>query len=110
MTRKDLIFIAIIVVVVGIFVVLSMIGQKPKTMTERAEHAGVTRKTANDVCLACHAPNSRVAPMPPNHPKKGRPPDTMTCFACHRPPASVAEFIPSRSIEGELSWLGRQLR
>jgi len=86
MRRKDLIFIAIIVAVLGIFIFLSVIGRKAPAMTTRAEHAEVNRKTPNDTCLACHAPDSTVAPMPARHPKKGKPPDTKTsCFACHRP-------------------------
>src|SRR5215467_14726326 len=87
MRKKDLIFIAIIVAVLAIFIFLSAIGRKAPAMTAREEHAGFNRKTPNDSCLGCHAPDSTVAAMPARHPKKGKPPDTKTsCFACHRPP------------------------
>ena len=87
MRKKDLIFIAIIVAVLAIFIFLSAIGRKAPAMTAREEHAGFNRKIPNDTCLGCHAPDSTVAAMPARHPKKGKPPDTKTsCFACHRPP------------------------
>jgi hypothetical protein len=114
MRRKDLIFIAIIVAVLGIFIFLSAIGRKAPAMTAREEHAGANRKTANETCLACHAPDSTVAPMPARHPKKGKPPDTKTsCFACHRPPedhvASLslwtlkARIVPGAVATGSIS-------
>jgi cytochrome c551/c552 len=103
MRRKDLIFIAIIVAVLGIFIFLSAVGRKAPAMTARAEHAGANKKTTNETCLGCHAPDSTVAPMPARHPKKGKPPDTKTsCFACHRPPedhvASLRLWTPTGRI------------
>src|SRR5579862_1823815 len=77
MKRKDLIFIAVLVVVVGIFVLLSSLSRKAAAMTPRPEHSGFNRKTPPEACLACHAPGSTIAPMPANHPKKGKPPDEM---------------------------------
>src|SRR5215470_1712622 len=94
MRRKDLIFIAIIVAVLGIFIFLSAIGRKAPAMTARADHAGLNRKTPNETCLACHAPDSTVARMPASHPKKGKPPDTKTsCFVCHRPPEEHVAWL-----------------
>jgi hypothetical protein len=87
MNRKDLIFLGIAVSVVALFIVLSVIGRKPKPMSARPEHAGMSRDTAREDCLACHAPDSQVAPMPARHPKKGKPPDRTTpCYACHKLP------------------------
>ena len=112
MRRKDLIFIAIIVAVLGIFIFLSAIGRKAPAMTARAEHAGFNRKTPNDTCLGCHAPDSGVAPMPARHPKKGKPPDTKTsCFACHRPPeervAALGLWTPEERIAAGAVATGR---
>jgi len=99
MKSKDLIFIAIALGVIGLFVFLSLIGRKPKPMTSRAEHAAVTKDTPRESCLECHAPGSTVAPMPERHPKKGRPPDKTTpCYACHKlPPPAPAVLLPALS-------------
>jgi len=93
MKRKDLIFIAIIAIVVGIFIFLSAIGRKPPALTGRPEHSGFTDKTPNEACLVCHAPDSTVAPMPVHHPKKGRPPDKMPCSVCHKTPKAAAAAL-----------------
>jgi hypothetical protein len=110
MKKKDLIFVAIAVSVIGLFIFLSLIGRKPKPLAVRAEHAGVSRETSSDDCLACHAPDSTVAPMPPRHPKKGRPPDKTTpCYACHKYPESAVAILMTKR-EGEFLWLNRQER
>ena len=95
MNRKDLIFLGIAVSVVALFIVLSVVGRKPKPMSARPEHAGMNRDTAREDCLACHAPDSQVAPMPARHPKKGKPPDRTTpCYACHKlPEARMAALV-----------------
>jgi hypothetical protein len=119
MKRKDLIFIAVLVAVVAIFIFLSQIGRKPAALTSRPEHAGLGKKTPPETCLACHAPDSTVAPMPVNHPKKGRPPDEMKgmefkCFTCHRPPAETTAMLITSNKTGnkELAplWLYLQER
>jgi hypothetical protein len=109
MKSKDLIFIAIIAGVVGIFVFLSAIGRKPPALTARPEHAGLTDKTPRETCLVCHAPDSTVAPMPVHHPKKGRPPDKMPCSVCHKMPHAAPALYISSPSEVERRWLS-QLR
>jgi len=74
MNKKDLLFAAIALSVIGLFVILSVSARHPKPMADRPEHAGVTRDTKRETCWGCHAPDSTVAPMPAHHPKKGRPP------------------------------------
>ncbi len=112
MNKKDLIFLAIAIAVVGLFIFLSLIGRKPKPLGPHPEHAGLSQKTPRETCLECHAPDSTVAPMPPRHPKKGKPPDKTTpCYACHKMPedaVAIAELSKIR--EGRLKWLNQQLR
>lgn len=112
MNRKDLIFLAIAVSVLALFIVLSIVGRKPKPMSVRPEHTGMSRDTAREDCLACHAPDSQVAPMPARHPKKGKPPDKTTpCYACHRlpdpsMPAFVFHLTSNRSVKsGEVRFI-----
>jgi hypothetical protein len=109
MKKKDLMFIAMAVAVVGLFVVLSLVGRKPAPMTDRTEHAGMTRETPRETCLACHAPGATVAPMPLKHPKKGKPPDKTTpCYACHRlPEPHIAIIHPFQTPQGALVWPDR---
>jgi hypothetical protein len=109
MNRKDLIFAAIAIFVIGLFIFLSRISTPPKPMTARAEHAGFTRETTNQTCLDCHALTSGVAPMPQNHPKKGRGEDQRTpCTECHTlPKAEVARF-GSANNRKEASWPSQQ--
>ncbi|PYP87090.1 MAG: hypothetical protein DMF61_10590 [Blastocatellia bacterium AA13] len=92
MNRKDVIFAAIALAVLGIFIFLTAIGRKPAPMSPRGEHTGLTAETPRETCLSCHAPDSSVAPMGIRHPKKGRPPDQMSCFKCHKPPAATIAF------------------
>lgn len=117
MNRKDLIFLGIAVSVVALFIVLSVIGRKAKPIGVRPEHAGMSRDTAREDCLACHAPDSQIAPMPARHPKKGRPPDKTTpCIVCHKlPEAATAAFIfhltsnnPAKSGEVRFTWPSQQ--
>jgi hypothetical protein len=117
MNRKDLIFLGIAVSVVALFIVLSIIGRKPKPMSVRPEHAGLSRDTAREDCWVCHAPDSRVAPMPARHPKKGKPPDRTTpCYACHKlpEPATAALILhqpgdhPAKSEEERFKWQSQQ--
>jgi hypothetical protein len=51
-----------------------------------------------------------VAPMPANHPKKGKPPDQTTpCHACHKLPDMAAEIFRPINAREELSlWLNQQ--
>src|SRR5215813_2589188 len=101
MNKKDLLFAAMALSVIGLFVVLSVFSRHPKPMTDRPEHAGVSRDTTRESCWVCHAPDSGVAPMPAHHPKKGRPPDQTTpCYACHKyPPSSTNAFLMPRAAE-----------
>jgi hypothetical protein len=112
MKKKDLFFIIGALVVVGIFFYLSYIGRKPKPITNITEHAGLTDKTEPATCLACHAPDSTVRPMPEHHPKKGRPPDKSSCFMCHKLSGSASAFFsPTFSIrlsEEKFKWLNQQ--
>jgi len=111
MKKKDLIFIAVIVVVVGLFIFLSAIARKPPAFTDRPEHAGLTSKTQRDTCLTCHAPDAAVAPMTARHPKKGRPNDRDTdkwvCFKCHKEEKPVTAAMTVNFAERELSWLNQ---
>jgi hypothetical protein len=108
MKKKDLIFIAIIVGVVGIFIFLSAIGRKPPLFTDRPEHAGLNSKTQRDTCLVCHAPDATVAPMSARHPKKGKPndrdPDKWVCFKCHKEEKPLTATILSGIAEVKLQW------
>ena len=110
MNRKDIIFAAIALVVIGLFVFLSLVGRKAKPVTARTEHAGITRETPRETCWGCHAPDSTIAPMPARHPKKGKPPDTTTpCYACHKMSDTTATMIYlTKSREGALVWPVRQ--
>ncbi|HSO73946.1 MAG TPA: hypothetical protein VLU47_03845 [Blastocatellia bacterium] len=117
MNRKDLIFLGIAVSVVALFIVLSIIGRKPKPMSARPEHAGMSRETAREDCWACHAPDAQLAPMPARHPKKGKPPDRTTpCHACHTlpEPATAALILyqtgnhTAKSGEVRLKWQSQQ--
>jgi hypothetical protein len=115
MKKKDLMFIAMALGVIGLFVFLSLISRKPKPLTARAEHAHVTKETPRETCLECHAPDSPIAPMPARHPKKGKPPDKTTpCYACHKYPADPVQafILPNTlSIRGDnVLWLNQQLR
>ena len=96
MNRKDLIFAAVAIAVIGVFIFLTVIGRKPIPMSGRTEHAAVTEKTSRETCLPCHAPDSSVAPMGLRHPKKGRPPDEMSCFKCHKPPAAIVALLQGK--------------
>jgi hypothetical protein len=108
MKKKDLIFIAIIVGVVGIFIFLSAIGRKPPLFTDRQEHAGLNAKTQRDTCLVCHAPDATVAPMTARHPKKGKPndrdPDKWVCFKCHKEEKPLTAAILGGIAEVNLQW------
>src|SRR5713226_8178033 len=109
MKKKDLIFIAIIVGVVGVFIFLSAIARKAPAFTDRSEHAGLTAKTQRDTCLVCHAPDASIAPMPARHPKKGKPnerdTDKWVCFKCHKEEKPMTALIVSGVSEGRVSWL-----
>jgi hypothetical protein len=112
MKKKDLFFIIGALVVIGIFVYLSYVGRKAKPVSNIAEHAGFTDKTEPASCLACHAPDSAVKPMPEHHPKKGRPPDKSSCFMCHKLPAAASAFLSptfsTRLSEEKFKWLNQQ--
>jgi hypothetical protein len=110
MNRKDLIFAAIALCVIGLFVFLSVSGRHGKDIVDRPEHAGLTRETPHETCWQCHAPDSTVAPMPVRHPKKGRPPDQKTpCYLCHKfpqikPGTTAALALPSTRPEEPSKW------
>jgi hypothetical protein len=105
MKRKDLYFVVGALVVIGIFVYLSYIGRKAKPLSNVEAHAGITDKTEPESCFVCHAPDSKVKPMPEHHPKKGRPPDKTTCFACHRPPVAATAFLTFNNfLEDKFIW------
>jgi hypothetical protein len=102
--KKDLIFATVAIAVLGVFIVLSQISRKPPPVTVGAAHEGMTRSTPRELCVGCHAPDSPVRPMSERHPKKGKPPDTMSCFACHQPPAKT------NKTEGQISWRDQRLK
>ena len=121
MKRRDLLFIISIVAVVGIFIFLSVIGKNAQQMKTRPEHAAFTRaspdETPNQACLVCHAPNlasdssdHSIKPMPPTHPKKGRPPDQFSCYRCHALPDRTRAMLGARPEESLLTWLSPQER
>lgn len=119
MNKKDLIFAAIVVFVIGLFVFLSVIGKKPAPMAARTEHTGMSKETPRATCLECHAPDSQIAPMPPTHPlkgkpdeKKGQPENKKTpCTECHKPPpVSPQAFKQNTNREDLFSWLEQQKR
>jgi len=101
MNKKDLIFIAIIVGVLGIAIFVWAMGRKAPKFTDRPEHSGLTAKTQRDTCLVCHAPDATVAPMTARHPKKGKPPDKFDCFICHKEQKSLTAFIMGGIAEGK---------
>jgi hypothetical protein len=119
MNRKDLIFAAIIVAVIGVFVFLSVIGKKAAPMLERPEHMGMSKSTSRETCFQCHAPDSNIKPMPPTHPikgkpdeKKGQPESKKTpCTECHKPPATTPQALKQTINREDLfSWLEQQKR
>jgi hypothetical protein len=107
MKKNDLIFIAIALAVIGLFIFLSLIGRKAAPMTAQAYHAGITRETPRETCWGCHTPDSEVWLR---HPKKGKPPDQTTpCHVCHKlPDAAATAFYPSKKREVLSAWLNRQ--
>jgi len=105
MNKKDLIFIAIALGVIGLFIFLSVIGKKPKPLSVQ-NHSAYSSEWKRDTCLGCHAPGN-VAPMPEKHPQKGRWDDRKNteCNLCHKPPAvTTAFFFPNHRKESFV-WL-----
>ena len=99
MNRKDLIFIAILAGVLAVFIVLSLVKDKPPQLAAREEHQGMVSSTPPDTCLSCHAPGS-ISPMNKrHHPVKGLPPKKDNCFLCHKPPAAVVTAFTLAMVE-----------
>jgi hypothetical protein len=121
MNKKDLLFGAIALSVIGLFVFLSINRTPVPALVARPEHTGVSKPSPDDqddilkhnkACLVCHALDSEIAPMPQNHPKKGKLDDQRTpCTECHKLPASdITQLIPTKKREGYLLWLNQQQR
>jgi hypothetical protein len=107
MKKKDLYFVVGALVVIGIFIYLSVIGREAKPLSNVAEHAGINSKTEPETCFTCHAPDSKVRPMPGHHPKKGRPPDKTNCFICHNAPTTATAFLPFNQFMMEEKFIWR---
>jgi len=100
MNKKDLIFIAIALGVIGLFIFLSVIGKKPKPLSVQ-NHSAYNSEWKRDTCLGCHAPGN-VARMPEKHPQKGRWGDRKNTEwnLRHKPPAvTTAFFFPNHRKE-----------
>lgn len=86
--KRDWYFVAIIVVVLGIFIVISG-KEKTKTVPRDADHqkfyelikAGQSKKDVDPLCEACH--DGVIIAFPKDHPAKpgGQP---MRCLFCHK--------------------------
>lgn len=109
MKKKDLIFAAIALSVIGLFIFLSINRRHPPPMTARPEHAGVSSETPRETCWECHTYEMLSQK---HHPRKGLPPDQTTpCAACHEMPKQQAAFLHSIiNRKGVFSWPNRQQR
>jgi hypothetical protein len=87
--RKDLVFVAIAVLIVGVLTWLSMTG-KEKFIQRIPPHVAAIyiqdRAEADQYCAKCHDPKlpgaaalDNTPKMPPNHPLR-----TKNCRLCHR--------------------------
>jgi len=74
MKKKDILFIVVILVVVGIVYTLSVTGKKPPLMPHDATHTEAKTKAE---CKSCHD-KGKEYPMGPEHPFKEE------CFVCHK--------------------------
>lgn len=118
MNKKDLLFAAIALSVIGLFIFLSINRRHPPDLTTRPEHAGVTRPSSdnrddilkhNESCLVCHSTSSQIAPMLESHPKKGRQDQTTPCAVCHELPRQQTALLHSIiNSKGVFSWSNRQ--
>src|SRR5262245_30464455 len=116
MNRKDIYFIGLLVVVVGVFVLLTAISRTAPAMTGRVEHAGIDKDTRRESCFECHGPD-QAAPLPPHHPKKGLPDETKgrpnatptPCVLCHKlPPSTVARLLQTTTGKRLSVWPDQQ--
>jgi hypothetical protein len=109
MNKKDILFAAIALSVIGLFIFLSINRRHPPAMTARPEHAGVTSETPRETCWSCHTYEMLSQK---HHPRKGLPPDQTTpCAVCHEMPreqaASLHSIIKSK---GVFPWPNQQQR
>jgi hypothetical protein len=113
MNKKDLLFAAIALSVIGLFIFLSQLKDPPKSLASRAEHAGLSKPSPdnqddilkhNQECLACHAVDSPTVPMPQTHPKKGKLDQRTPCTECHKLPA---QQTASFNTQGVFIWPNR---
>jgi len=82
-TRKDWLFLAIMVVVLLVFILVSG-KEKTRKVPDDAVHRPFyevmkktgSKKAAEKGCESCH--NDKVVPFPKNHPPKNR------CLFCHK--------------------------
>jgi hypothetical protein len=109
MNKKDLLFAALALSVIGLFIFLSINRTPIPALTVRPEHAGVNSETARETCWSCHTAED---PKWVKHPKKGKPPDQTTpCAACHEMPEQQSAFFNSTVIKkGDFLWPSRQQR
>ncbi|MBX3279553.1 MAG: hypothetical protein KF868_16235 [Acidobacteria bacterium] len=85
---RDLIFVAIVVIVVGGLYYLSTKGKARAVPANPPEH--LTAKTRTD-CLVCHTPEKFTAlEQAHRHPGKWRD-ERVSCFHCHTPAAGRAQ-------------------
>jgi len=80
MKKRDLLFIAIILIIVGGMYALSLTGKKPPLMPEDATHTEATTKAQ---CNSCHGKGMKYA-RKPGHPFKD------DCFMCHKKGGKMA--------------------
>jgi hypothetical protein len=86
MKARDLLFIAIVIVVVGVLYFLSTTG-KVKPLSPKPEHR--TAQT-REQCLACHTREKMKAlEQAHKHPTKGSD-EKVNCSVCHKAPQSSA--------------------
>lgn len=82
MRSRDLIFVAIVLVVVGGLYYLSTKGKAHAVPANPPEH--LTAKTRAD-CIVCHTPEKfLVLEQAHRHPSKWRD-ERVSCFFCHKP-------------------------
>ena len=82
--KKDLLFVAIVIIVVVGLVYLDKTGKHPQpTSLAIPEHQKMTDMAKRDDCLVCHDPEKGSKPIAVTHPQKWRD-EKFPCIGCHK--------------------------
>ena len=102
MNSRDLIFIAIVVLVVGGLWWLSTRNKAKAMLPTPPEH--LTAKSRDD-CLKCHLPQTlEEMELQHKHPNKGRD-ERVECTRCHKPPREANALNLNKRQVGEFAAL-----